>query len=59
MQIFLDDDGGVTGPTCRSAKLRGFEKFAQGRRADDMPRDHLTYLRRLPHGSPHGRDESP
>jgi len=37
IQIFLDDDGGVDRAYLQVPELRGFEKFAQGRRAEDMP----------------------
>ena len=37
IHIFLDTDGGVDRAYLQIPELRGFEKFAQGRRAEDMP----------------------
>ena len=37
IHIFLDDDGGVDRAYLQIPELRGFEKFVQGRRAEDMP----------------------
>ena len=37
IEIFLDADGGVDRAYLQIPELRGFEKFAQGRRAEDMP----------------------
>jgi len=37
VDIFLNDDGGVDRAYFRVPELRGFEKFAQGRPAEDMP----------------------
>jgi len=35
--IFLNDGGNVENAYMQIPELRGFEKFAQGRRAEDMP----------------------
>src|SRR4030066_1765020 len=37
IHIFLDDAGEVDHAYLQIPELRGFEKFAQGRRAEDMP----------------------
>ena len=37
IHVFLDPDGGVDRAYLQIPELRGFEKFAQGRRAEDMP----------------------
>ncbi|MGZ4129794.1 MAG: Ni/Fe hydrogenase subunit alpha [Actinomycetota bacterium] len=37
IQIFLDDAGEVERAYLQIPELRGFERFAQGRRAEDMP----------------------
>src|ERR1039458_9174063 len=37
IEIFLDDKGGVERAFFQVPELRGFEKFAQGRLAEDMP----------------------
>jgi F420-non-reducing hydrogenase large subunit len=37
IHIFLDDTGDVDHAYLQIPELRGFEKFAQGRRAEDMP----------------------
>ncbi|MGP8161123.1 MAG: Ni/Fe hydrogenase subunit alpha [Candidatus Dormibacteria bacterium] len=37
IHIFLDGDGGVDRAYLQIPELRGFEKFAEGRRAEDMP----------------------
>jgi len=37
IEIFLDDDGQVERAYFQVPELRGFEKFAQGRPAEDMP----------------------
>jgi F420-non-reducing hydrogenase large subunit len=37
IEIFLDPGGGVNRAYLQIPELRGFEKFAQGRRAEDMP----------------------
>jgi len=37
IHIFLGTDGGVDRAYLQIPELRGFEKFAQGRRAEDMP----------------------
>jgi F420-non-reducing hydrogenase large subunit len=37
IHIFLDDEGSVDRAYLQIPELRGFEKFAQGRRAEDMP----------------------
>jgi F420-non-reducing hydrogenase large subunit len=37
IEIFLDDAGGVERAFFQVPELRGFEKFAQGRPAEDMP----------------------
>jgi F420-non-reducing hydrogenase large subunit len=37
IEIFLDNNGGVDRAYLQIPELRGFEKFAQGRRAEDMP----------------------
>ena len=37
IHIFLGDDGGVDRAYLQVPELRGFEKFAQGRPAEDMP----------------------
>lgn len=37
IEIFLDADGAVDRAYLQIPELRGFEKFAQGRRAEDMP----------------------
>jgi len=37
IHIFLDTDGDVDRAYLQIPELRGFEKFAQGRRAEDMP----------------------
>jgi F420-non-reducing hydrogenase large subunit len=37
IHIFLDDGGDVDHAYLQIPELRGFEKFAQGRRAEDMP----------------------
>ncbi len=37
INIFLDDKGNVENAYLQIPELRGFEKFAQGRRAEDMP----------------------
>ena len=37
IHIFLDTDGGVDRAYLQIPELRGFEKFVQGRRAEDMP----------------------
>ena len=37
IEIFLDDKGGVANTYFQVPELRGFEKFAEGRMADDMP----------------------
>ena len=37
IDIFLDDEGNVANAYLQIPELRGFEKFAQGRRAEDMP----------------------
>ena len=37
IHIFLDADGGVDRAYLQIPELRGFEKFVQGRRAEDMP----------------------
>lgn len=35
--IFLNDDGGVANVYFQVPELRGFEKFSEGRPAEDMP----------------------
>jgi F420-non-reducing hydrogenase large subunit len=37
IHIFLDESGGVDRAYLQVPELRGFEKFAEGRRAEDMP----------------------
>jgi F420-non-reducing hydrogenase large subunit len=37
INIFLDDNGNVENAYLQIPELRGFEKFSQGRRAEDMP----------------------
>ncbi len=37
IEIFLDEKGGVANTYFQVPELRGFEKFAEGRMADDMP----------------------
>jgi F420-non-reducing hydrogenase large subunit len=37
IEIFLDDKGAVANSYFQVPELRGFEKFAEGRNADDMP----------------------
>jgi F420-non-reducing hydrogenase large subunit len=37
IHIFLDDTGGVDRAFLQIPELRGFEKFVEGRRAEDMP----------------------
>jgi F420-non-reducing hydrogenase large subunit len=37
IEIFLDDKGDVANSYFQVPELRGFEKFAEGRNADDMP----------------------
>ena len=37
INVFLDADGEVERAYLQIPELRGFEKFAQGRRAEDMP----------------------
>ncbi len=37
IEIFLDDQGGVKNTYFQIPELRGFEKFAEGRLAEDMP----------------------
>jgi F420-non-reducing hydrogenase large subunit len=37
INIFLDDAGNVANAYLQIPELRGFERFAQGRRAEDMP----------------------
>jgi len=37
ISIFLDDKGDVENAILQIPELRGFERFAQGRRAEDMP----------------------
>jgi F420-non-reducing hydrogenase large subunit len=37
IDIFLNDDGNVARAYFQVPELRGFERFAQGRRAEDMP----------------------
>ena len=37
IQIFLDSEGSADRAYLQIPELRGFEKFAQGRRAEDMP----------------------
>ena len=37
INIFLNDEGNVENAYLQIPELRGFEKFAQGRRAEDMP----------------------
>jgi F420-non-reducing hydrogenase large subunit len=37
IEIFLDDKGNVANTYFQVPELRGFEKFAEGRNADDMP----------------------
>jgi F420-non-reducing hydrogenase large subunit len=37
IEIFLDEDGAVANSYFQVPELRGFEKFAEGRNADDMP----------------------
>ncbi len=37
IEIFLDDAGGVKNTYFQIPELRGFEKFAEGRQAEDMP----------------------
>jgi F420-non-reducing hydrogenase large subunit len=37
IEIFLDDQGNVANTYFQVPELRGFEKFAEGRNADDMP----------------------
>ncbi len=37
IEIFLDDTGGVKNSYVQIPELRGFEKFAEGRLAEDMP----------------------
>jgi F420-non-reducing hydrogenase large subunit len=37
IEIFLDDNGGVANTYFQVPELRGFEKFTEGRMADDMP----------------------
>ena len=38
IEIFLDDDGDVSSAFLQVPELRGFEKFCQGRLAEEMPR---------------------
>lgn len=38
IEIFLDDDGNVENAYLQIPELRGFEKFSEGRRAEEMPR---------------------
>ncbi|MBN2542383.1 Ni/Fe hydrogenase subunit alpha [bacterium] len=38
IEIFLDDDGNVANAYLQIPELRGFEKFSEGRRAEEMPR---------------------
>ncbi|MFQ6089746.1 MAG: Ni/Fe hydrogenase subunit alpha [Candidatus Methanofastidiosia archaeon] len=37
IEIFLDDEGNVENAYLQIPELRGFERFCQGRRAEDMP----------------------
>jgi F420-non-reducing hydrogenase large subunit len=37
IEIFLDDQGSVANSYVQVPELRGFEKFAEGRQAEDMP----------------------
>ncbi len=37
IEIFLNDEGNVENAYLQIPELRGFEKFAEGRRAEDMP----------------------
>jgi len=37
IQIFLDEEGGVKNAYLQVPELRGFEKFCEGRRAEDLP----------------------
>jgi F420-non-reducing hydrogenase large subunit len=37
ISIFLDDDGDVANAYLQVPELRGFERFCEGRRAEDMP----------------------
>ena len=38
IEIFLDDKGNVSNAYFQVPELRGFEKFSEGRRAEEMPR---------------------
>ncbi|TET78244.1 MAG: Ni/Fe hydrogenase subunit alpha [Candidatus Cloacimonadota bacterium] len=38
IEIFLDDKGNVANAYLQIPELRGFEKFSEGRRAEEMPR---------------------
>ncbi len=38
IEIFLDDNGNVANAYLQVPELRGFEKFSEGRRAEEMPR---------------------
>ena len=37
IEIFLDDEGNVTNTYFQIPELRGFEKFCEGRPAEEMP----------------------
>jgi len=56
IDIFLDDKGDVQKAYLQIPELRGFEKFAEGRPAEDMPQI-TSRICAFAHGPPHGRHQ--
>jgi F420-non-reducing hydrogenase large subunit len=57
--IFLNDEGDVDEAYFQVPELRGFEKFCEGRRAEDLPIITTSNLRSLSSSPSHGKRQSP